>query len=134
MADLYSIEKLMDAKLNSMVGKPPIAWNNAKFTPDASKAFLRPRYFTQTHDDNVVVPNGFIRNDGIYQVDVFVPIDTGVAQMRTITKLVSDTFLRKMELTDGVITVLIRKVRAIHASQVDNWLVQPIEIHTVTFL
>ncbi len=69
-----------------------VAWPNAAFEPKTDRLYLRPTCMFGTTEVPGLGPEGVERLRGIYQVDVFGLLDTGMSETEEIARGLVDAF------------------------------------------
>lgn len=73
----FSVSKALLDHLKTISGLPPIAAENASFTPTVGQAYMREVDMSGITQAPALAADGFQRKDGLYRVGVFVPKATG---------------------------------------------------------
>ena len=74
-----AIKIALDTKLATLGGTTPVAWENIRYEPVIGRMYLRPTLLLgQSSDIDLQVTQV---NRGIYQVDVFFPVNKGQSEM-----------------------------------------------------
>jgi len=73
----FSVSKALLDHLKTISGLPPIAAENASFTPTINVPYMREQDYGGTNQAPTLAADGFQRLDGIYRIGVFVPKATG---------------------------------------------------------
>lgn len=101
------IQTLLDTRLATVVGLPELQKENMRVNRDGksktplARATLLPNQATQL----TVGVNGKNTYSGLYQIDLFYPLDTGTAAVNAMADLVMEKFVRGDTLTVGGLTV-----------------------------
>lgn len=105
---MYSeIQSALDARLATVTGLPELQTENKRVNRDGksktpfARGTLLPNQATQL----TVGKNGVNTYSGLYQVDLFYPIDSGVTAANSMADAVMEKFVRGDTLTVGGITV-----------------------------
>ena len=106
-----SIQTALFAKVATLVLSPvhPVYWPNIDFTPPANKKYLRVTHFPNTTDRLFLGDTDPQRHQGILQVTVCAPLNSGESAAREIAGLVASHFSTGMRLISGAVTVKITK-------------------------
>lgn len=107
MAIYTNIQAALDTKLNTIAGSPSIAWPNTEFTPNHGTLFLEPNVIPIESD--LATLNDYHRYAGIYQVNIYVPLEKGTATMNLWLDRIHDLF-DKQTLTSGGDSVFIQNI------------------------
>ncbi|MDF2797516.1 MAG: hypothetical protein K0R85_260 [Devosia sp.] len=89
-----SIQAALFARMASLVISPahPISWPNVSFTPPASKRYLRVSHLPNATERLFINSGGKHRHQGILQVMVCAPLNSGEAAAMEIAGLMADHF------------------------------------------
>lgn len=80
MAVFLDIQSALETKLNSIVNHPYIVWeNDIKYTPTIGTRYWRATVLPLRSE--LSNANALQKHQGIFQVDVFVPAESGLAQL-----------------------------------------------------
>lgn len=104
------ISAALSARLNTLASAPPIAWENYVFEPVADTLYLRE---TLLPGDVTAAAVGSASQDhtiGIYQVDIFSPLNRGKAAGIAQADAVADHFKRGTILTSNGVNVRLQNV------------------------
>lgn len=127
MAVLKKIKVALDSKLSQLSGSNIFAWENIDYNPALNQLYIRPtllpsRSNTLDFDNNT-------RFTGIYQVDVFAPLNKGTKTILDKMDDIRDLFVGSRTLVQDDISVLIRTVSQVGPLRSDgSWLVGIVEI------
>ncbi len=120
----------LDARLDAMTGKPPIAWENLKYEPVSGALYIRP---TNLQGETIAVTERD-KTIGIYQVDIFAPSGAGKNEGLLMADLVADQFKTGTLMTYNARVVESQKVsRAVITNDDNGWSHIMIEIEYFTF-
>lgn len=122
--------KALEARLDSLSGKPPIAWENVTFTPTENTTFIAP--FLLPSPSVLAALNGLQEDQGIFQVDVYIPLEKGTAALNTLADSISNHF-KGQRLTSGSATVEIRACSYRFQGREDAWYKGIIEINYLCY-
>lgn len=126
MAIFTNIQIALDSRLNTLTDKPDIAWPNVKYRPSKGTAFLRPTLLPAA-SSRYTLNNGDM-HQGIYQVDIFVPLDVGLATVLDYADDIRSHF-RDQTLTAGGDKIYINYVSLGNYERVDSWFRVIVEIN-----
>lgn len=107
---MKAIKLALDQRLASM-GSNNIAWENIQFKPTLNLMYLRPTLLNA--ESNMQTMEGIQRNPGIYQIDVFAPLNKG---SRTVLEKMDEIythFRQELRLEQDGVTILIRVISQI---------------------
>jgi len=69
------ISAALSSRLGSLPAAPPIAYENAKYTPVEGTTWLRESYLPATSSTVGMEPGGSTDFIGVYQVSIYAPLD-----------------------------------------------------------
>ena len=106
-----SIQTALFTRAASLVLSPvhPVAWPNSAFTPPANKKYLRVSHLPNTTDRLFVGNTDPHRHQGILQIMVCAPLNSGEAAARELAGLVASHFPPGLRLHSGGVQVKITK-------------------------
>lgn len=119
------IQGALRSQLNTLANKPPIAWENTNYSPNATTLYLRATGLPGDTVQACLGDDGLDEHVGIFQVDVFVPDNKG---RTTWPDLVADHFKRGTVLTLNTTNVRITTVSINTAFKDDEFYIVPISI------
>lgn len=131
-----SIQTALLARAASLVLSPahPVAWPNVSFTPPASKKYLRVSHLPNTTDRLFVGNADPHRHQGILQIMVCAPLNSGEAAARELAGVVANHFPAGLTLHSGGVQVKITKRANIASALVTNTELQiPVSIEYRAF-
>lgn len=132
MSFLKNIHKAFDTKLNSLTGSVPIAWENSSYTPTKGTAFIRPILI---HSPSFLADfDGLQDNRGIYQIDLFYPLENGKGDLLTKMDQIYDHFKIDARLVSEGVTVEIMEIGCSKAFKADEaWFMASLDIHFICY-
>ena len=125
--DIYGA---LRTRLNSMPSVPPIAWENINYSPNSNTLFLRPTLIPAPTSQASLGDSGLDINNGIFQVDVFIPDNVGRS---TWPDAIADRFKRGTVLTQNSIDVRIVSASLLTAVKDGNFYIVPVAIRWQAF-
>ena len=126
MGILSNIQIALDSRLNTLSGLPDVAWPNVKYTPDKGTIYIRPTLLPAESTSATFA--GKDRHSGIYQIDIFAPLDEGLKPMYDLADAIRDHF-HKQTLTAGGDTIYIDVGNLANYSRDDSWFIGIVEIN-----
>ncbi len=114
--DIYAA---LNTRLNSLTSHPPIAWPNTKYVPILGTTYLRPTLLPAE-----TILSSLARGQthkGIYQVDVFVPLEKGINTLTTWLDAIESHFAAQDILTSGSTKVYIHQTGMGDLEREDSW-------------
>ena len=100
-----AIQSLLDAKLQQLSSLPTLQLENTRNVGQTGVAFSRATLLPARATQLTVGLNGRDQRTGLYQVDLFYPIDSSTAAINAMADEIIDNFPRGTALTDGTVTV-----------------------------
>src|SRR3546814_4961761 len=106
-----SIQAALFTRAASLVLNPvhPVAWPNVSFVPPANKKYLRVSHLPNTTDRLFVGNSDPHQHQGILQIMVCAPLNSGEAAARELAGLVANHFPTGLALHSGGVQVKITK-------------------------
>lgn len=125
---IVSVRAALQTKLNAIPGGIPVAWENVDYTPIAGTPY-QAAYVIPAEPENPTMGDDYYREQGIFQISLFYPIQNGTLTCETRAELIRTTFKRGESMTSGSVTVRINKTPEISQGRVDGdrWMI-PIKI------
>ncbi len=104
MAGISDVRNALEAHALTIAGAPSdLAWENVQFEPTPGNSWLRFTLLPVSQRPTDVTATGLKRIDALFQVDAFVPIDTGPAAAETLAEAIIAAYAPGDPLTsDGV--------------------------------
>lgn len=108
---VYSvIQKILDTQLKTVKGLPSFAPENVKQTLVATKPWSRSTLVPAETQIIGVGQTGWRKDQGLYQIDLFYPQNSGNEQAQAMADAVMNAFVRGKYYTLGSTRVLIERV------------------------
>lgn len=134
------IQAGLDVTLNSASLGVPIAWENVKYSPVTGTSFVRTRFMPIDRRqvslglDPVTSKPYQQKYQGIYQVIVNTPEDSGINPTNTIVKKIIDAFEAATDLSpQSGVYVRIFQTEKMRAYQESPWYKTPVNIHWYSY-
>jgi len=129
----FNLQAALHSRLSTMTSVPPVAWPNYGYTPTAGTLWLRPTVLPADTAAATMGDSGTDEQTGVYQIDIFAPLDEGDGAARAMADALADRFKPVTELTYNGLTV-----RCISGSiggliREDNWLHLPVKIRYLSY-
>lgn len=105
----------------------PIQWPNTDYLPIEGTLFVRPTLLPATGVLNTLA--GSYLQKGIYQIDVFCPLDMGMSVLTDITDIIYDLFSSDKVLTSNNQNIFIQDIVQGKAERTQGWYMGFVEIH-----
>ena len=127
MSIVTDIQNTLNLRLSTLPNIPPVSWPNVEFEPVDGTLYLRASILpASTTLETVEGTEGF---RGVYQVDVFAPLGTGIQTINAMADSVCDHFAADRDLSG----VRIRAISATAPIRNGAWFVLPISISYSTY-
>lgn len=131
MGVFSNIQRALDTHLNLLANRPYIAWPNTKFSPTENIAYIRPTLLPA--NSTLETLNDVNRNPGIYQVDVYVPLEKGLNSALSLIDDVKDHFESNRSLVTGGDTIFIQNITLGQLERQDAWFRVYLEINYICY-
>lgn len=118
MAVFTDIENALNTKLSSIPGLPTIYWPNTPGEPVHSNSWVRPTLLPAS--SQLYTLNNQDYHQGIYQVDVFVPLKQGTALADSYADLIYSSF-KRATLTKNTTNVFIQQISISRQQRIEAW-------------
>lgn len=118
------IRAMLESKLNVLSPALATAWENAPYTPIVGTAYQRV-YLLIATPENPTFGSGFHREKGIFQINLFYPIQAGTATATARAESIKTLFKRGLSITNSGVTVIIDATPEISqgARDEDRWFI-----------
>lgn len=113
------VRSALQAKLNAMTPSLATAWENVDYTPVAGTPY-QAAYVMPATPENPTMGDDYYREQGIFQISLFYPIQVGTAVAEARAELIRTTFKRGTSMTSGAVTVRVDKTPDISPGRADN--------------
>jgi len=130
MGVFTNIQSALNTRLNSLSGLPTVIWPNTRQQPVNGAAWMRPNLIPgQSVLNNV---DGIMLHRGIYQIDIFVPLQSGLATLTGYMDSVL-THFKSQSLTANSDTVHIQAVGVGATDRTDAWYQGFVEVYYICY-
>lgn len=106
---VYKMQRLLDAYLNSLSYPVDVVFPNVGYTPKADTEHVRATLLPTNHEDSTVNRTGYQRQEAVYQIDVYTPLDRGTTKAQEIAEAVITLFSRGTVLENAEVKVRVDK-------------------------
>lgn len=130
MGVFTNIEAALHTRLATLSGSPAVQWPNTKYQPTENTTFLRPTVLPAATVLNTIA--GAEEHKGIYQIDVFVPVEKGVSALNTLLDSIQDLFKSNKVLT-ATDVVWVQAVGRGRAQRQEAWYVGFVEVNYLCY-
>lgn len=113
------VRSALQTALNGMSPALATAWENVDYVPVTGTPY-QAAYVLAAEPDNPTMGDAFYREQGIFQISLFYPIQVGTAAAEARAELIRTTFKRGTSFTSGTVTVQIEKTPEISPGRVDG--------------
>jgi len=133
MSGITSIRAALETALNGMTPAISYAWENKAFIPLAGTPYAKVNLLP-AQPDNSEYGSNYVEQ-GIFQITLMYPLQTGPADAAARAELLRTTFARGNSFVSGGITVIINKTPEISLGSVDGdrWAV-PVKIRWFAYV
>ncbi len=130
MGVFSNIEIALNTRLATLSGLPAVAWPNIEFKPVENTLFLRPTMLPVGSKLHQL--NGLERHEGIYQVDIYAPLEKGVLVVNNLLDSIKSLFSSNKTLV-ATDTIFIQEVGVGKTQRQESWYVGMVEIHYLCY-
>ena len=116
---LASVRIALESKLNAMTPALSTAWENVPFTPVSGTPY-QAAYLMPATPANPTMGDGYYREQGIFQVSLFYPLQAGPKPAADRAEAIRAAFKRGTTLTSGTVSVIIERTPEIGQGRVDG--------------
>jgi hypothetical protein len=116
---ITAVRAALETKLSAMTPALAIAWENAPYTPVAGTPY-QAAYLLPATPDNPTMGDSFYREQGIFQVSLFYPLQAGPKAAADRAELIRTTFKRGTSMVSGTVTVRVARTPEIGQGRVDG--------------
>jgi len=125
---IVSVRAALEAKLNAMTPALSTSWENVPFTPASGTAY-QAAYVLPADPANPTMGTGHYREQGLFQVSLFYPLQAGTLTAATRAEAIRTAFKRGTTMTSGSIKVIVTDTPHIGQGRVDGdrWMI-PVKV------
>jgi len=131
MGVFTNIEAALNTRLATLGSLPSVDWPNTKFTPVQGTLFLRPTIMPAAGSPATL--SGAYLHKGLYQIDVFCPLNKGVATLTGWLDAINALFTGTKTLTAGSDTIFVQDVSIGKTDRQEGWYVGFITIQYICY-
>jgi hypothetical protein len=131
------IQTLLDAQVQTISGLPVLQTENNRLNATTNLAsFVRTTLLPAASSILTLGSgaNAMRLLTGLYQVDVFYPLDTGSSAARTLADTVVSTFPTGLRLTQGAVTVAVEVASVMTAYSINKYYCVPVRVQWTVYL
>ncbi len=129
MGVFTNIEAALNTKLSTLGSLPPVQWPNVEYKPVQGTLFLRPTLLPASGD--LFTLSGQYQHKGIYQVDIFCPINKGISALTGWLDAIQALFTATKTLTAGSDKIFIQSVSMGKTERQEGWFVGLITVQYI---
>lgn len=129
MGIFTNIETALHTRLATLSASPPVAWPNVAYIPVEGTSFIRPSLLPSSTALECL--SGAEEHKGIYQVDVFVPLEKGVSALNTLLDGIESIFSSNKTLTVSSTNIYIQAIARGKAQREESWYSSFIEVNYI---
>ncbi len=118
MSVFNDIQNALNNELNGLSGLPAIYWPNSQKEPLQNQSWLRPTLLPA--QSTLYTLNNGNSHQGLYQVDIFVPLKAGTAQLNTYADIIRDG-LNRVTCVSGTTNVIIQQISISQQQRIEAW-------------
>lgn len=119
MGNINSVRAALETALNAITPALATVWENTAYTPVDGTAYQRV-YLMTAEPDNSTYGATYYREQGIFQITLFYPIQTGTKDAADRAELIRTKFKRGSSFTSGSVTVIIDRTPEISQGRIDE--------------
>lgn len=136
MAGISDVRNALEAHASTISGVPSgLAWENVPFEPTPGSAWLRFTLIPISQRPTDVTAAGLKRIDALFQVDVFVPVDTGPKAAEDLAEAVIAAYAPGDPLTSNGVSVQVEYAEVNSAAVYEpSWYTVSVTIKVKAFI
>ena len=127
------ISAALSTRLNSLPSAPPIAFENAKYTPVEGETWLRESYLPATSSTIGMEPGGSTDFTGVYQVSIYTPLDDYKLESHQLIDSITAHFARGTMLVFEGQAVVVEQVNVSQGMASGSWWLMPVSVNWRAF-
>ena len=131
MGTLLNIEVALQSKLATLSPAVSTAWPNTSFKPVENTAWIRPTYLASRSPSATLSRAQY--HEGIYQIDIFVPLEKGIAALMTIVDNIYTLYRGVNSLTAGGSIITLNSINRGPTQKEEAWYHGIVEINFKCF-
>ena len=116
---LGSVRAALETALNAIAPALSTEWENIPFTPVSGTPYQK-MFLLPATPDNSTMGDGYYREQGIFQITLMYPLQTGAKAAADRAELIRTAFKRGNSFTSGSVTVRIEKTPEVGQGRVDG--------------
>ena len=127
------ISAALSTRLNSLPSAPPIAFENAKYTPVEGETWLRESYLPANSATAGLEPSGSTDFVGVYQISIYTPLDDSKFGAHQLIDDITAHFARGTGLDFDGQGVIIEQVNVAQGLASGSWWLMPVSVNWRAF-
>ena len=127
------ISVALSSRLNTLTDAPPIAFENAKYTPVEGETWLRESYLPATSSTIGMEPGGSTDFVGIYQISIYIPLDDSKFGAHELVDAITAHFARGTMLVFEGQAVVVEQVNVSQGLASGGWWLMPVSVNWRAF-
>ena len=127
------ISAALSTRLNSLPSAPPIAFENAKYTPVEGTTWLRESYLPAASSTIGMEPGGSTDFTGVYQVSIYTPLDDYKLESHQLIDSITAHFARGTMLVFEGQAVVVEQVNVSQGLASGSWWLMPVSVNWRAF-
>ena len=127
------ISAALSTRLNSLPSAPPIAFENAKYTPVEGTTWLRESYLPAASSTIGMEPGGSTDFTGVYQVSIYTPLDDYKLESHQLIDSITAHFARGTRLVFEGQAVVVEQVNVSQGLASGSWWLMPVSVNWRAF-
>ena len=127
------ISAALSSRLNTLTDAPPIAFENAKYTPVEGETWLRESYLPATSSTIGMEPGGSTDFTGVYQISIYIPLDDSKFGAYELVDAITAHFARGTGLEFDGQAVIIEQVNVAQGLASGSWWLMPVSVNWRAF-
>lgn len=131
---ITAVQTALVNKLQTLTGLPPLQAENTRNIGKAGQTFVRATLLPAATQQLSVGVNGRDQLSGLFQVDIFIPQDTGVSPANALADQIIAHFPRGTVLTEAGVTTHVQRAWRQTGGRVETFYQVPVVIQWVAIV
>ena len=127
------ISAALSTRLGALASAPPIAYENAGYTPIEGTTWLRESYLPATSTTVGIGPSDSTDFIGVYQISIYAPLDDYKLEAHQLIDSITAHFVRGTVLTFEAQKVVIEQVDVSQGLASGGWFLMPVSVNWRAF-
>ena len=116
---IVSIRAALETKLKAITPALATEWENVPYTPISGTAYQK-TFLLPATPGNPTMGDGFYREQGIFQITLMYPLQTGTKAAADRAELIRTAFKRGTSMVSGTMTVKVEATPEVSPGRVDG--------------